>query len=312
MSAASPAYSLAIHAGAGTLPHDMDDSARRELEAGLADALATGERILSGGGSALDAVEMAVRAMEDNPRFNAGRGAVFTRDATHELDASIMNGADLRCGSVAGITMRKNPIQIARLVMERSQHVLLAGAGAEAFADSVGVERVAPEYFHDEFRHRQLQQALERDAGSVLDHVDFEDDTKSTVGAVARDTQGDLAAATSTGGMTAKLPGRVGDSPIIGAGTYADNRTCAISCTGKGEEFIRYSAAFNVHARMMYGDLTLEEAARRVIANDLARGDGGLIGIDRHGNIVLEFNTDSMLRAAVDASGKRLIGIWGD
>lgn len=305
---------IAIHGGAGTLSRNVI-SAEQEAayHAALNTILSAAQKILADGGSALDAVSLAVDMLEDSPLFNAGHGAVFTHDATHELDAAVMDGATLEAGAVACVSHIKRPLRAARAVMEHSPHVLLVGAGAEAFAQQHGLEMVSPDYFSTEFRREQLQRALASDA-AVLDHdgggniptatptpeqAPLDEDRKfGTVGAVALDAHGNLAAATSTGGMTNKRPGRVGDSPLIGAGTYADNRSAAISCTGTGEMFIRAATAYDVCARMMYAGQSLSEACTAAVMEVLPKidGHGGLIAVDAQGNVSLPFNTEGMYR----------------
>jgi len=254
--------------------------------------LTAGRDVLAAGGSALDAVTAAVTALEDDPLFNAGRGSVFTRAGTQEMDACIMDGADRRAGAVAGICGPRNPVQAARAVMEKSPHVLLIGEGALAFCREQGVTFCEPGHFHTEVRWQELQRALA--------HADREPPQYGTVGAVARDRRGDLAAATSTGGMTGKRPGRVGDTPIIGAGTYADNATCAVSATGHGEFFIRYGAAFEIAAHLRHAGESLAEAAQAVIDQlAAAGGSGGVVAVDRRGALALPFNTPGMYRGFV-------------
>jgi L-asparaginase / beta-aspartyl-peptidase len=264
---------------------------------GLERALESGYEILKGGGASLDAVAAAVVALEDDPLFNAGRGAVYNAAARHELDASIMEGATLRAGAVAAVSRIRNPVLAARAVMEKSAHVLLAGKGAEDFAKQCGLALAPASYFHSADRLAALKKGLKRHHG--------------TVGAVALDRRGNLAAATSTGGYTGKLPGRVGDSPVIGAGTYADNETCAVSGTGWGEAFIRVALAHDVCARLKYRDETLARAARAAL-KQLARigGDGGLVAVDRHGAIVMPFNSEGMFRACIRADGRRVAKIY--
>ena len=290
-------WAIAIHGGAGGLATDTPDEIRDRYIGGLEAALSAGKRLLEAGGSSLDAVEEVIAILEDDIQFNAGRGAVFNAAGKHELDASIMDGETLAGGGVAGVRTVKNPIRLARKVMEQTRHVLLAGAGAEAFADATGVERVEPEYFYSEKRWLALQQKLESA-------------DKGTVGVVALDRDGNLAAGTSTGGLTAKMPGRVGDSPIIGAGTYADNRRCAVSGTGVGEQYIRHSAAYAVGALMAYEGLSLQQAVDRVIDETLAPGDGGLIAVDPQGNIAMRYNTTAMFRGAADSAGRFEVKIW--
>jgi L-asparaginase / beta-aspartyl-peptidase len=296
---------IAIHGGAGTLNRSQINPQREAAYHGaLSEILRAGARVLAEGGTALDAVSLAVDLLEDSALFNAGHGAVFTSDETHELDAAIMDGASLRAGAVACVSRIKRPLRAARLVMEHGEHVLMAGQGAEAFALANGLELTDPAYFSTEFRREQLHRARAA-AVTVLDHDGGGDgapldDTKKfgTVGAVALDARGHLAAATSTGGMTNKRPGRVGDSPLIGAGTYADDRTAAVSCTGSGEMFIRSCAAYDVCARMAYGGRSLEQAATEVVLESLPaiEGRGGLIAVDARGNVCLPFNTEGMYR----------------
>ena len=296
-------WAIAIHGGAGTIPRDISAELKQGYVDGLEAALRVGVEALADGEAALDVVEKVVRVLEDDPHFNAGRGAVYTHDGRHELDAAIMDGRDLSAGAVAAVSDVKNPISMARLVMEESPHILLVGAGAEAFADELGVVRVPQEYFHTQYRYEAWQRALERKERQ---------DDKDTVGAVVRDVYGNLAAATSTGGLTDKRWGRVGDVPVIGAGTYADNRTCALSATGKGEEFIRHNVAHSISARMALTGESLEKAAAAVIHQTLQPGDGGVIGVDAAGRITLTFNTTGMYRGAADSSGRFEVGIWSE
>jgi L-asparaginase / beta-aspartyl-peptidase len=302
-------YGLAIHGGAGTLPRSETSAEQdQRYRAGLSEALAAGFAVLERGGSSLDAVTRAVVVLEDNPLFNAGRGAVFTFDGHNELDASIMDGATLKAGAVSGVTHIKNPIELARTVMEHSEHVLLSGAGAEEFALARGFHFVPRSYFYTEARWRQLERIRSGD-GDVspltISHI-------GTVGAVALDAQGRLAAATSTGGMTAKRFGRIGDSPIIGAGTYADDRSCAVSATGHGEVFIRAAVAHDISARMRFGGRSLAAAVREVVLEELPKmgGEGGVIAIDPKGNIVMEFNSEGMFRGSRVAGGEPTVDIY--
>lgn len=308
MTPARPLPVIAIHGGAGTMSRsDISSEQHTAYHAALNGILRAGQKVLAGGGSALDAVGMAVELLEDCPLFNAGHGAVFTHDETHELDAMVMDGATRRAGAVACVTRIRRPVRAARAVMERSEHVLLVGPGAEAFAAEHGLEMVAPGYFSTDARRQQLRRALSSDK-AVLDHdgaalvfrnAPIDEDRKlGTVGAVALDARGNLAAATSTGGMTNKRPGRVGDSPVVGAGTYADNRTAAISCTGTGEMFMRTVAAYDICARMAYAGQSLGEAAQTVVMQVLPAigGRGGLIAVDAQGNLSLPFNTEGMYR----------------
>lgn len=309
-------YSIAIHGGAGTiLKSTMTPEKEQAYTLALREAIEAGETILKSGGSSLDAVESAVRSMEDNPLFNAGKGAVFTNLGKNEMDASLMNGKDLTAGAVAGITNIKNPISLARAVMEKSDHVFLGGTGALDFAKQVNAEFAADDYFFVQMRHDQLLQAKQSD-GVFLDHTEdtFENGEKKfgTVGAVAMDIHGNLAAATSTGGMTNKKFGRIGDSPVIGAGTYANNETCAISCTGHGELFIRAVVAYDISCLIEYKGLSLKEACDEVVMNKLIKigGEGGLIAVDKNGNIELPFNSEGMYRAKKSSDSELFIGIY--
>jgi len=303
---------LAIHGGAGTIRREEMDAGREAAyRDGLQVALRRGWEVLQRGGAALDAVEQAVCALEDDPLFNAGRGAVFTHDGRHEMDAAIMSGEDLRAGAVAAVGGIKNPVALARRVMEETEHVLLCASGAEDFARESGCEFAPPEYFFTEFRHEQLLQAR-REHVVRLDHsagVKF-----GTVGAVACDAGGHLAAATSTGGMTNKRYGRIGDTPLIGAGTYADNRTCAVSCTGHGEFFMRTLAAYDVACLMKYKNLTLDAACEQVINTTLREmgGEGGLIAVDQRGSLALPFNSEGMYRAWVTTKSAPQVAIYRD
>lgn len=309
-------YAIAIHGGAGTiLKSTMTPEKEIAYTEALRDAIIAGENILKEGGTSLVAVEYAVRSLENNPLFNAGKGAVFTNKGKNEMDASIMNGKDLMAGSVAGVTNIKNPISLAKAVMEQSEHVFLTGGGVLEFAEKVGAEKADDAYFFVQMRYDQLQQAKESD-GVFLDHtVDkFENGEKKfgTVGCVALDIHGNLAAGTSTGGMTNKKFGRVGDSSVIGAGTYANNNTCAISCTGHGEFFIRSVVAYDVSCLMEYKGLSLKEACDIVVMDKLVKigGEGGLVAIDRDGNIELPFNSEGMYRAKKSSDSEIFIGIY--
>lgn len=278
----------------------------------LRESVLAGELVLKDGGSALDAVEQAVRLLEDNQLFNAGRGSVFSHAIKNEMDAAIMNGLDLTAGAVAGISNVKNPISLARAVMEKSDHVLLSGNGAIEFAKSIGAEFADDEYFFVQSRYDQLKKALSS-GSTLLDHTGEDDDKKfGTVGAVALDIHGNLATATSTGGMTNKKFGRVGDSPIIGAGTYANNKTCAISCTGHGEFFIRSVVAYDISCLMEYRDMSLNDACEYVVMKKLKDlgGEGGLIAVDGNGNICMPFNTDGMYRASKKPGQELFIAIY--
>ena len=305
---------LAIHGGAGTIERGkMTPERESEYRAGLERALAAGYEILKRGGSSLDATEAAVRVLEDDPHFNAGRGAVFTNAGTNELDAAIMEGNGLKAGAVATLRHIRNPISLARMIMEKSPHVFMAGEGAEAFAVANGVKLVDQKYFYTEERWQALQKvkAAEEAGSGDKKFIITDEDRHGTVGAVALDKNGNLAAATSTGGTTNKKPGRIGDSPVIGGGTYANNATCAVSATGDGEYFIRATVAHDLSALMEYRGMKLKEAAQAVLAK-VAKigGTGGLIAIDREGNIALPFNTSGMYRGHVDPSGKFVIEIY--
>lgn len=316
---------IAVHGGAGVIEREtMSPESEAAYRAALEQALRAGHAILSGGGSSLDAVTAAVKVLEDSPLFNAGKGAVFTLDGRNELDAAIMEGRTLRAGAVAGVTRIRNPVELARAVMERSSHVLLAGAGAEQFAESIGMPFVDPSYFHTPERWDQLQRlkaalaadpkaALGSDAPGLLDIPNV--DTKfGTVGAVAVDRRGDLAAATSTGGMTGKRWGRIGDAPLIGAGTWADNSSVAVSATGHGEFFIRNAVAHDVAALVAYRGLPVRAAAEEVVLRKLVQrgGEGGVIAIDRKGNIAQPFNSKGMYRGAIGVDGTLSISIFRD
>ncbi|KAK47109.1 isoaspartyl peptidase [Caballeronia jiangsuensis] len=300
---------IAIHGGAGTLlRHAMNAETEGRYQTALSDILSAGERILAAGGSALDAVTEAVRLLEDCPLFNAGHGAVFTAAGTHELDASVMDGATLEAGAISCVTRVKNPVLAARRVLDVSDHVMFTAEGAEAFAAAQGLDLVDPSYFFTEARHQQWLKARGT-SGTMLDHdamtkFAFDNDPIDpdkkfgTVGAVALDAHGHLAAATSTGGITNKQAGRVGDAPLIGAGCYANDATCAVSTTGTGEMFIRMLAAYDVSAQMEYRGLSLEDAASDVVMTKLPRiaGRGGLVAVDAKGNVALPFNTEGMYR----------------
>lgn len=309
-------YALAIHGGAGTiLKSTMTPEKELAYKTGLQDAIEAGESILKSGGSAFDAVESAIIQLENNPLFNAGKGAVFTNTGTHEMDASIMNGKDLMAGAIAGVQGVKNPISLARAVMEKSEHVLLTGNGAMDFAKKVNAPFENEEYFFVQLRYDQLQQAKQSNS-MILDHtedkIEHGEKKFGTVGCVALDLQGNLAAGTSTGGMTNKKFGRVGDSSIIGAGTYANNNTCAISCTGHGELFIRSVVAYDISCLMEYKNLSLKEACDIVVMDKLVKigGEGGLIALDAKGNIVLPFNSEGMYRASKKQNEEIFIGIY--
>jgi len=300
-----PRWAIAIHGGAGTIPKTLPEAKKEQYLKSLEAALKIGRDALAGGGTSLDAVEKVVRILEDDPLFNAGKGAVYTHEGTHELDAAIMDGRDLSCGSVAGLKTVKNPISLARLVMTESPHVFMVGDGAERFADQMKVERVKPDYFDTPERHAQWQAALAKEAAEQK-----KEKGKGTVGAVVLDVHGNLAAATSTGGMTNKRFGRLGDVPVIGAGTYANNKTCAVSATGWGEKFIRHTVAHDISALVEYAGLTVQQAAKRVIHEKLQADDGGVIAVGRDGSIALEFNSEGMYRGAADSGGRFEVAIW--
>ena len=314
---------LVIHGGAGTiLKSNMTVEKERSYTEGLESALKAGYGILQNGGTSLDAVEAVVKVLEDNPSFNAGKGAVFTNEGEIELDAAIMNGKTLAAGAVAGITTIKNPITAARSVMEKSEHVMMIGKGAEKFAAQQGLTIVDPSYFYTEERWKSLQKLKREDSVKAdsaektkqqnLQQVSNNDSQYGTVGAVALDIYGNLAAATSTGGMNNKKFGRVGDVPIIGAGTYANNATCAISCTGWGEFFIRLVMAKTISDMMEYGKRSLQDASTEMVMKKLPsmKGNGGLIAVDKNGNIAMPFCTEGMYRGYVDRNGKMEIKIY--
>jgi beta-aspartyl-peptidase (threonine type) len=288
---------ILIHGGVGTISREMPDSIKQNYLKSLSDALSLGKNILENGGISLDAVEQVVRMMEDDPNFNAGKGAVYTSEGEHELDASIMDGRDLSCGAVAGVKTIKNPILLARLVMEKTPHILLAGEGAEKFGELMKVEKVPNDYFDTPYRFNQWKRSIKSE-------------TKGTVGCVALDVYGNLAAATSTGGLVNKMPGRIGDTPIIGAGNYANNETCAVSCSGKGELFMKYAVALNVSALMIYKNYSLKKAADEMIQKQITKGDGGLIAVDKDGNYAISYNTSGMFRGVANSDGIFEIKIW--
>ena len=315
-------FSIVIHGGAGTiLRENMTPEDEAAYKAKLEEAIRVGYEILKNGGSSLDAVEKTINVMEDSPLFNAGKGAVFTNAETNELDASIMDGKTLNAGASAGTTNVRNPINLARAIMEKSPHVMLSGKGAEEFAKEQGIQIVDPSYFFTERRYNSLLKIKETEKVE-LDHDDktafydptIKDSKFGTVGCVALDKNGNLAAGTSTGGMTNKRWGRIGDAPIIGAGTYANNNTCAVSSTGWGEFFIRAMVAHDISALMEYKGLTLQEAAKEVIQKKVPQlgGDGGIVAVDKNGNMVMEFNTAGMYRASMNDKGELYIGIYKD
>lgn len=305
-------YAMVIHGGAGTiLKENMTPEKEAEYTETLNAALDAGEAVLQSGGSAADAVVATIMIMENSPLFNAGKGAVFTHEGRNEMDASFMDGATRNAGAVGGVTNVKNPILAARAVMENSPHVLLTGKGAEQFAAEQNLETVEPEYFHTDRRWESLQKALEAEketTGAVYRNPDYK---YGTVGCVALDKAGNIVAGTSTGGMTNKRWNRIGDSPIIGAGTYANNNTCGVSCTGHGEFFIRYAVAYDLSALMEYKAIGIEEAAHHIVNEKLveAGGTGGFVALDKHGNIAMPFNTPGMYRGYAKP-GERVVKIY--
>ncbi|MCC2615523.1 isoaspartyl peptidase/L-asparaginase [Aestuariibacter halophilus] len=310
---------IALHGGAGTISKaNLTEEQEQQYRQTLRQAVTAGYQVLQEGKPAMDAVIEAIQILENSSLFNAGKGAVYTYDGTHELDASLMDGATLQAGAVAGVKRVKNPILAARAVMALSPHVMLSGEGADTFAAAQGLTMVENNHFDTPFRRKALEDAkarLQQDTQALRwQRPDMLDYKFGTVGAVARDQMGNLAAGTSTGGMTAKRFGRVGDSPIIGAGTFADNRSCAVSATGHGEYFIRYHVAGDVCARVRYAGASLSQAASDVIHGELfdAGGTGGIIAIDSEGNIAMPFNTEGMYRASVDTSGKVTVAIYGE
>jgi beta-aspartyl-peptidase (threonine type) len=309
MTDATHNWAIAIHGGAGSMTRDtLDAAAIAAHEAGLAAALEAGRAVLAGGGSAIDAVTAAVVALEDDPNFNAGRGAVFTYHGTNELDAAIMAGDGRAAGAVAGVTHTRNPVRLARAVMEAGPHVFLSGAGAEEFARDHAIEHVDPDWFATPERRRQLEEMKAKTLGWFDAGMKY-----GTVGAVARDAAGHVAAATSTGGLTGKRWGRIGDSPLIGAGTYADDRAGAVSCTGSGEQFIRAGAAHEICARMRLAGESADQAARAVLAEiGVLGGVGGVIVVTPQGQTALAFTTPGMFRACADSSGRHEVRIFDD
>ena len=306
-------FSLAVHGGAGTiLRSQMTAEKEAAYHAGIEAALKAGYAVLEKGGNSIDAVVEAVCALEDNPLFNAGRGAVFTSDGKHEMDAAVMEGTNRNVGAVAGIQGPKNPVKVSRLIMDQSEHVFFSADAAMKMARDAGLAFEDADYFHTDARWNALQETLKLRA----EGKESDDPARrhGTVGAVACDAQGRVAAATSTGGMTAKAPGRIGDSPVIGAGTFADNQTCAVSATGHGEVFIRYCAAHEIAARMRHAGESLEAAAHHVVMEDLAKNDGsgGLIAVDANGNVVMPMNSEGMYRGVVTQEGRFETFIYSD
>ena len=312
--------SLAIHGGAGTiLKEDMSPELEEAYRSGLSDALEAGYAVLNIGGTAVNAVRAAIVTLEDNALFNAGKGAVFTKKGVNELDAAIMDGKTLEAGSIAGVRNIRNPIELATEVMLYSGHVFLSGKGANDFAIKQGIKLEPDEYFYSQYRYEQWREIRDSDLYQ-LDHKNdalvglMKDKKFGTVGAVACDGEGNIAAGTSTGGMTNKRFGRIGDSPIIGAGTYANNKTCAISCTGHGEIFIRAVAAHDVSCLMEYKEMSLADACEFVVMKKLIelKGEGGLIGMDAKGNAAFVFNSAGMYRGLINSDGEKRLGIYGD
>jgi len=319
-------YAIAIHGGAGTISRDLPDSTKEAHRQALDRALSIGQKVLAEGGSALDAVEQTIRQLENDPRFNAGKGAVYTSEGEHELDAAIMDGTTLEAGAITGIKTVKHPITLARHVMNNSRHILFAGDGAEAYADQTEVERVKNSYFDTQHRFEDWKESQKDDKQSGVSpenkktdpfaekqskatHQYIKDEVFGTVGCVALDKNGKLAAGTSTGGLTGKEYGRVGDVPIVGAGTYA-NQHVAVSATGIGEDIMRHVTGFHVGAYKEYKGTTLKQAARHVINNRLNPGEAGLISVDRHGHIAMPYNTEGMFRGAADSEGTHFVKIW--
>ena len=303
---------IALHGGAGTIERGvMSEELEATYRTFLDDAITRGYEQLLEGRPGLDVVVNVIQLMEDSPLFNAGRGAVYTWQGTHELDASIMHGENLDAGAVAGVSTVKSPIALARAVMEDSPHVMLASRGAEVFASEQGFDLVSPEYFATERRREALDAYKANEQAGLKPEADHK---FGTVGVVLLDQAGNLVAGTSTGGMTGKRWGRIGDSPVIGAGTYADNRSCAVSATGHGEYFIRHTVARDICARMQFGGMTLEEASSAVIMEELvgANGEGGIVAVDTAGEVALVFNTPGMYRASIDAMGRKVVGIYGE
>ena len=313
-------FGIVIHGGAGTiLKENMSDSLETAYKEKLKEAISIGHEILKNGGTSLEAITITINILEDSPLFNAGKGSVFTHDATNELDASIMDGATLNAGAVAGVKHIKNPIDLAKDVMQKSEHVMLYGTGAEEFAQSLGYKMMDTSYFYTKSRYKSLQRVLEKENLENTEKISFKDpyikNSKfGTVGCAALDKHGNLASGTSTGGMTNKRWNRIGDAPIIGAGTYANNATCAVSSTGWGEFFIRSVVAFDISAMMEYKGMSLQDAAKEVIHKKVPAlgGDGGIVAIDKDGNVAMEFNTAGMYRASMNAEGELIIGIYQD
>ncbi len=296
----SSKYTIVIHGGAGTISESMPDSIKQEYNSSLKKALQIGKDVLANGGTSLDAVEKVLRYFEGDPKFNAGIGAVYTSAGKHELDAAIMNGKDLSCGAVAGVEHIAHPISLARLVMEKTRHILLAYQGADEFGKQMGLKWVPNSYFDTPQRKNELEEHI----NEIKKH------DHGTVGCVCVDEYGNLAAGTSTGGLTGKMPGRIGDSPLVGDGTYANNETCAVSGTGIGEEYMRHAVAFNINAMMAYKGMSLKEAVGYIIHTVLKPGDGGVIAVDAQGNYAMDFNTTGMFRGVATSDGTFEVKIW--
>ncbi len=295
-------YTIVIHGGAGTISESMPESVKAAYYASLKKALGIGREVLAGGGTSMQAVEKVLRYFETDPKFNAGIGAVFTSAGKHELDAAIMDGATLKCGAVAGVEHVAHPITLAKLVMEKTPHILLAYQGADAFAVKMGMKPVPNSYFDTPQRKSELEMWMKQ----IKSH------DHGTVGCVCLDEYGNLAAGTSTGGLTGKLPGRIGDSPLVGDGTYANNQTCAVSGTGIGEEYMRNAVGFNINALMAYKGMSLKDAVHHIIHDVLKPGDGGVIAVDRKGDYAMDFNTTGMFRGVANSDGLFEIRIWKD
>jgi beta-aspartyl-peptidase (threonine type) len=311
-------FGIVVHGGAGTITkNSMTPELEKQFREKMTEALLKGYNILKNNGTSMDAVEAVINILEDSPLFNAGKGAVFTHEGTNEMDAAVMDGNTLKAGAVAAVKHIKNPISLARMVMEKSPHVMMVGTGAEAFAMAHGMDTVPQKYFYTERRWKQLQEALAKEresdsSGQKNSAPDTSEHKHGTVGCVALDKMGNLAAGTSTGGTTNKRYGRVGDSPIIGAGTYANNKTCAVSATGTGEYFIRSVVGYDISALMEYKGMSVKDAAETVVMDKLVKlgGDGGVIAIDKDGNIAMPFNTSGMYRAYIDSTGNPVVKIY--
>lgn len=295
-------FTIVIHGGAGTISESMPESVKEQYYSSLKKALTIGRDVLANGGTSMEAVEKVLRYFETDPKFNAGIGAVYTSAGTHELDAAIMNGATLQCGAVAGVEHIAHPITLAKLVMEKTPHILLAYQGADNFGKKMGLKWVPNSYFDTPERKSELERWMKK----IKEH------DHGTVGCVCLDEYGNLAAGTSTGGLTGKLPGRIGDSPLVGDGTYANNRTCAVSGTGIGEQYMRYAVGFNINALMAYKGMSLKDAVHYIIHDVLKPGDGGVIAVDRKGDYAMDFNTTGMFRGVANSSGVFNVKIWKD